>query len=192
MGEAAVLMLETWGRTGGALLETSTTLSSPMTFTSVRLRSQTHKFTIKDTRLFKNEWSIADTFKMRLMWSLIQCSFNNYELMCFSLLNKNSCLCFDFKFSLKEICVLFDVLNTFILKSESSECQKEVWKKLYIHTFAATELKYRVAWQTGVNGKTVLSFFLQELLIGVPQTLWWKKAVSVKQVALQMNLAKHQ
>lgn len=72
--------------------------------------------------------------------------------MCFSLLNKNS-LFFDFKFSLKEICVLFDVLNTFILKSESSECQEEVWKKQYIHTFAATELKFRIAWQTGVNGK---------------------------------------
>lgn len=142
MGEAAVLMLETWGRTGGALLETSTTLSSPMTFTSVRLRSQTLiKTTINDTRLFKNEWSIADTFKMRLMWSPIECSFNNYELMCFSLLNKNSCLCFDFKFSLKEICVLFDVLNTFILKSESSECQKEVWKKIIYSYFCCYWIK---------------------------------------------------
>lgn len=72
--------------------------------------------------------------------------------MCFSLLNKNS-LFFDFKFSLKDICMLFDVLNTFILKSESSECQEEVWKKQYIHTFAATELNIRVAWQTGVNSK---------------------------------------
>lgn len=41
MGEAAVLLLETWRRTGGALLKTSTTLSSPMTFTSVRSHSQT-------------------------------------------------------------------------------------------------------------------------------------------------------
>lgn len=49
--------------------------------------------------------------------------------MCFSLPNKNSCSSFDFKFSLKKICPLFDVLNTFILKSESSECQKEDLKK---------------------------------------------------------------
>lgn len=41
MGEAAVLVLETWGRTGGALLKTFSILSSPMTVTSVRLRSQT-------------------------------------------------------------------------------------------------------------------------------------------------------
>lgn len=41
MAGAAVSTLETWGATGRRLLSTSTTLSSPMTFNSVRLCSQT-------------------------------------------------------------------------------------------------------------------------------------------------------
>lgn len=46
--------------------------------------------------------------------------------MYFSSLNKNKGLYFDFKFSLTEICALFDVLHAFILKQESADCQKEV------------------------------------------------------------------
>lgn len=51
----------------------SATLSSSMTFTSVRFHS--HQSTVNDSSLFQIEWSIADTLEMRLMWSLIKCSF---------------------------------------------------------------------------------------------------------------------
>lgn len=60
-----------------------------------------------------------------------------------------------FKFSLNEISVLFEVLNTLILKSERFDCQKEVGKKISVVTL----LLLLDSKATSLDAKTVLSFF---------------------------------